>query len=45
MYAIDEMQHKEIAKELGISENTSKTNYHRARKILKKRLSELKLTN
>ncbi len=44
MYAIDEKQHKDIAKELNISESTSKTNYHRARKILKKRLGELKLT-
>lgn len=43
MYALDEMQHKEIAKQLGISESTSKTNYHRAKKILQKRLSELKL--
>ena len=43
MYAIDEKQHKDIAKELNISESTSKTNYHRARKILKKRLGELKL--
>jgi len=43
MYAIDEKQHKDIAKELNISESTSKTNYHRARKILKKRLGDLKL--
>jgi RNA polymerase sigma-70 factor (ECF subfamily) len=45
LYAMDELEHKQIAKELGISVNTSKTNYHRARKILKKRISELKLTN
>lgn len=43
MYALDDLQHKDIAKELGISVNTSKTNYHRAKKILQKRISELKL--
>lgn len=43
MYAMDDLQHKDIAKQLGISENTSKTNYHRAKKILKKRINELKL--
>ena len=41
MYAIDDMMHKEIAKELGISENTSKTNFHRARKKLKKSIFDL----
>ena len=41
MYAIDELTHKDIAKELGISESTSKTNYHRARKKLKKALFHL----
>lgn len=34
MYAIEGYSHKEIAKELGISEGTSKSQYSRARKIL-----------
>jgi RNA polymerase sigma factor (sigma-70 family) len=45
MYAIDELTHKDIAKELGISESTSKTNYHRARKKLKKALFHLDIIN
>jgi len=43
MYALDDMQHKDIAEKLGISVNTSKTNYHRAKKSLKKSLYRLKL--
>ena len=31
MYVLDYFSHKEIAKELGISENTSKTNYMKAK--------------
>lgn len=38
MYAIEEMPHKEIAKELGISESTSKSNYHKAKRNLIKSL-------
>jgi RNA polymerase sigma factor (sigma-70 family) len=45
MYAIDELSHKDIAKELNISESTSKTNYHRARKKLKKSLFSLDIIN
>lgn len=45
MYAIDELPHKDIAKKLNISESTSKTNYHRARKKLKKGLLDLYIVN
>jgi RNA polymerase sigma-70 factor (ECF subfamily) len=38
LYAIEEKQHKEIAQMLGISENTSKTNCHRAKLKLQKEL-------
>lgn len=40
MYAIDGYSHKEIAEQLGISENTSKSQLSRARNFLKKLLSE-----
>ena len=36
MYAIEGYRHKDIAKKLGISVNTSKSQYARARKFLKK---------
>ncbi|NND33215.1 MAG: sigma-70 family RNA polymerase sigma factor [Saprospiraceae bacterium] len=39
LYVFDEYKHREIAKILGISEGTSKSNYSRAKAILKKRLS------
>ncbi len=38
MYAIEGYSHKEIAKELGVSENTSKSQLSRARAILKQHL-------
>lgn len=41
MFAIEGYSHKEIAKELDISENTSKSQYSRARAYLKQRLKEL----
>lgn len=34
MYAIENYSHKEIAQELGISENVSRTQLHRAKKML-----------
>lgn len=40
MYAIDGYNHKEIAKEMGISEGTSKSNLARARKILQEKIIE-----
>jgi len=40
MYAIEGYSHKEIAEELDISENTSKSQYSRARSLLKKKLEQ-----
>ncbi len=41
MYAIDGYNHQEIADQLGISENTSKSQLSRARVLLQKKLNEL----
>lgn len=41
MYAIEGYSHKEIGKELNVSENTSKSQYSRARSILQKKLEEI----
>lgn len=38
LYAVDDCSHKEIASLMGITESTSKSQYHRARQFLKKRL-------
>ena len=43
LYVLDGFSHKEIAKMLGISEGTSKSNLSRARITLKKRLDEQKI--
>ena len=40
MYAIEGYSHREIAKELGVAENTSKSQLSRARSILKQSLIE-----
>lgn len=40
LYAIEGCSHKEIAKQMGISEGTSKSNLARAREILKKKIKE-----
>jgi RNA polymerase sigma-70 factor (ECF subfamily) len=40
LYAIDGYTHEEIGKQLGISENTSKSQLSRARALLQKRLLE-----
>lgn len=46
MYAIEGYSHKEIAKELGISEGTSKSQLSKARKYLRTKLeSQLKITS
>lgn len=39
MYAIDQKSHAEIAAELGISENTSKSQLFKARRWLKQRMA------
>ena len=41
LYAIEGYSHKEIAEQLGINENTSKSQLSRARKYLQTRLAEL----
>ncbi len=40
LYVFEECKHREIAELLGISEGTSKSNYARAKKILKKSLQQ-----
>lgn len=45
MYAIDGYSHKEIAEQLGITENTSKSQLSRARVYLQKMLSETAWAN
>jgi RNA polymerase sigma-70 factor (ECF subfamily) len=41
LYAIDGFSHQEIADQLGVSENTSKSQLSRARTLLQKRLIEM----
>jgi RNA polymerase sigma-70 factor (ECF subfamily) len=41
MYAVDGFSHQEIADQLGISENTSKSQLSRARALLQKKLIEI----
>ena len=40
LYVIEGMSHQEIAKEMSITEGTSKSNLGRARDILKKKVQE-----
>lgn len=42
MYAVEGYSHKEIAEQLGISEGTSKSQYARAKELLKKELEKEK---
>jgi RNA polymerase sigma-70 factor (ECF subfamily) len=39
LYALEDNSHKEIADQLGITEGTSKSQYHRAKKLLKEKVS------
>jgi RNA polymerase sigma factor (sigma-70 family) len=39
LYALEDFGHKEIARDLGISESTSKSQYQRARKLLRERIN------
>jgi RNA polymerase sigma-70 factor (ECF subfamily) len=41
LYAIDGFSHQEIGAQLGVSENTSKSQLSRARALLQKRLNEM----
>ena len=43
LYVFEEYSHKEIGKELSISENTSKTQLLKARRMLRRKLAELNL--
>ncbi len=43
LYAIEGYSHKEIAIQLNVSENTSKSQYSRARSLLQKKLKELEI--
>jgi RNA polymerase sigma-70 factor (ECF subfamily) len=45
MYVFEEYSHKEISTELSISENTSKTQLLKARRMLRKKLYDLNLVN
>jgi RNA polymerase sigma-70 factor (ECF subfamily) len=38
LFVLENYSHKEIAEALGVSESTSKSQYHRARQLLKERL-------
>ena len=40
LYAVEDYSHKEIANSLNITESTSKSQYHRARKLLQETLSK-----
>lgn len=44
LFAVDGLTHKEIAEKLGITEGTSKSQYKRARNLLKKWLYEFELS-
>ena len=43
MYAVEGYSHREIAEKLEISENTSKSQYSRARSLLQKKLEDLEI--
>ena len=43
MYVIDGYKHREIAKLLGIAEGTSKSNLHKARLSLRKKLNKYRI--
>jgi RNA polymerase sigma factor (sigma-70 family) len=40
LYVLEDYSHREIATHLGISESTSKSQYHRARQLLKERITK-----
>jgi len=45
LYVIEGYNHREIGAQLGISENTSKTQLHKARIMLQKLLTQKGITN
>ncbi len=40
LYVLEDFPHREIAASLGISESTSKSQYHRAKQLLKQRITQ-----
>ncbi len=40
LYVLEDYSHKAIAENLGITESTSKSQYHRARQLLKERITK-----
>lgn len=40
LYVVEDFSHRDIAEKLGISESTSKSQYHRARQLLKERITK-----
>lgn len=40
LFVVEDYSHKDIAEKLGISESTSKSQYHRARQLLKERITK-----
>ena len=40
LYAMEDLSHRDIASDLGISESTSKSQYHRARQLLRQRITQ-----
>ncbi len=40
LFVVEDFSHKEIAEQLNISESTSKSQYHRARQLLKERITK-----
>ena len=40
LFALEDFGHKEIARDLGVSESTSKSQYQRARKLLRERITK-----
>ncbi|MBS1512198.1 MAG: RNA polymerase sigma factor [Bacteroidetes bacterium] len=45
LYAMEEYTHRDIAAHLGITEGTSKSQYHRARKILREKITAQLISN
>ncbi|MBR2649344.1 MAG: sigma-70 family RNA polymerase sigma factor [Sediminibacterium sp.] len=45
LYVLEDYPHKEIADKLGISESTSKSQYHRAKQLLKERITKQLMIN
>lgn len=45
LYVLEDYAHREIAEQLGISESTSKTQYQRAKQLLKERITKKLVSN